>query len=128
MTGRLHDPTEANRRRRARERLRDLSQRARPSDEPIRVTLLGRAAMLLLGVILLTGSAMLANAASPPSTPKPIGLIALLGVSLIALPGLGLLAVALLPERIGAAILKAMMSIFGWIIEGLGQITTNIRP
>ena len=122
MTRRLHDPTEANRRRRARDRLRDLSRRARKPNEPIRVTLLGRAAMLLLGIALVAGGGMLARTGWRPGTPAPVGVAALLGATLVALPGLGLLAVALLPERIGAAILDAMMSIFGWIIEGLGQI------
>ena len=111
-----HDPTEANRRRRAVERLRRIGS-DRP--EPAAITLASRLGLFALGVLLAGGGCWLIHAALAVVTIFVIAVVAGVVGLLVALPGVGFLAAAVLPERYGTAILRAMMAVVGGLVEGL---------
>ena len=120
---RLHDPTEANRRRRAAERLRELSARASSERDAdvIELNAVARLGLFFLALLVLsagTGLFYLAFWRIPlPAIAVPLGFVGVL----IDLPALGMLAAALLPSSIGLPILSVLTKIAGRLLDGLNH-------
>ena len=120
---RLHDPTEANRRQRAAARLRQLAEReSEPDDSPV-AAVMSRAAMFLLGSLLLAmGSGLLyvAFRRIPAEFMKGLtALAAVVAVAFFLLPGAALLFAAVLPERLSRPVVKTLMNVMAKTVEAL---------
>ena len=110
MSRRLVDPTEARRRRRARHRLRELAARNNADRGPIVLTPWTRVGVLALGLIVVGMGAAIAYVGLGRITVPAIGgLVGVCGILLI-LPGLGLVAAAVLPPRVGVRILEWLLT------------------